>query len=89
MNISAFGTLWSPIWMTLEPTHEPMFVCARCRMACIMRDVLGAACTRFRPWPVSRRRYVISGESRSVSASVQSWKNSCRISFQRVRDWRT
>ena len=56
MNMSAFGTLWSPMWMTDEPTQEPMLLCARLRIACIMRDVFGAACTRLRPWPVSRRR---------------------------------
>ncbi len=43
MNMSALGTLWSPMWITEEPTQAPMLRCARLRIACIMREVLGAA----------------------------------------------
>jgi hypothetical protein len=76
MNMSALGTLWSPMWITDEPTQPPRLFCARLRMACIMCDVLGAPCTRFKPWPVSRRRYEMVSESRSCSASDQRWNMS-------------
>ena len=70
MNMRAFGTLWSPMWMTEDPTQEPMLRWARLRMACIIREVFGAACTRFRPCPVSRRRYGTFSLRRSCSARV-------------------
>ena len=79
MNMSAFGTLWSPMWMTEEPTQPPRLFCARLRIACIMRDVLGAAWTRFMPWPVSRRRYGTVSESKSCSASDHRWNMSLMI----------
>ena len=76
MNMSALGTLWSPMWITDEPTQPPRLFWVRLRIACIMRDVLCAACTRFRPWPVSRKRYETVSESRSCSASDQRWNMS-------------
>src|SRR5258708_39459561 len=79
MNRSALGTLWSPLWITDEPTQPLRAFCARLRMACIMRDVLGADCTRFKPWPVSRRRYGMVSESKSCSASDHRWN---------ISDWK-
>lgn len=68
INISALGTLWSPMWIADEPTHDPTLCCARWRMVCIVRSVFGAAWTRFRPCPVSRKRYGTLSESKSCSA---------------------
>ena len=76
MNMREFGTLWSPMWITDEPTQPPRLFCARLRIACIMREVFGAACTRFKPWPVSRRRYGMVSESRSCSARDHRWNMS-------------
>ena len=94
MNMSAFGTLWSPMCMTDEPTHEPMLRWARLRIACIMRDVLGAAWTRLRPWPVSRRRYGTFSESRSDSARYHRWnmsmhhKKPCQFIIGEAREFK-
>lgn len=76
MNIRALGTLWSPMWMTDEPTQSPMLCCARCKTACIIREVFGAAWTRFSPWPVSLNLYVMSVDSRSCSARDHNWNMS-------------
>ena len=55
MNMSAFGTLESPRWMRDEPTQHPVaLVCTLCSSACTALEVCTAACTRCRPWPVSR-----------------------------------
>ncbi|XRB10244.1 UPF0652 protein [Pseudoscourfieldia marina] len=54
MNISAFGTLWSPRCTAELSTQPPPRRCMhRFRMPCIADDNFGAACTRFNPCPVS------------------------------------
>ena len=49
MNVSAFGTLWSPRWTTDDPIHEPSELWAFLKISLIARPIRGADCIRFNP----------------------------------------
>lgn len=89
MNMSAFGTLESPRWMSEEPTHEPHLDWVVCSSWCIARVVRGACCTRCSPWPVSRCAYGFEARTRSSSAKYHSRNMSFAISRHRVSDCST
>jgi hypothetical protein len=79
---SAFGTLWSPRWITLLPTQLPMAAWQRARMACIARSSLGddcggvhmCACVRACVWV---RACVDGGCGHSAAAAGVVRKHQC------------
>mmetsp|Transcript_12396 Transcript_12396/g.46258 ORF Transcript_12396/g.46258 Transcript_12396/m.46258 type:complete len:236 (+) Transcript_12396:270-977(+) len=85
INISAFGTLWSPRCTTLLPTHPPKLFWHLCSTACMALPTLGADCTRLSPCPVFVSEYLLSCRSKSPSASVQSLNMSFDTSRQSVK----
>mmetsp|Transcript_97600 Transcript_97600/g.247988 ORF Transcript_97600/g.247988 Transcript_97600/m.247988 type:complete len:216 (-) Transcript_97600:448-1095(-) len=89
MKTNAFGTSRSPRWTTLRPTQLPTSLCTLCKMCCIMRETLGADCSRFRPWPVSQRRYRSEGSSKSSSVHCQSANMLPMISRHNIKLWST
>ena len=52
MKSRALGTLWSPRWITEDPTQPPMRCWHLDRMPRIARPTESAACTLFMPCPV-------------------------------------
>ena len=52
MKSRALGTLWSPRWMTEDPTQPPMRCWHLHRMPRMARPTESAACTLFMPCPV-------------------------------------
>ena len=79
------GTLWSPRWMTADPTQCPIFCWQWLTILLMARYVRGPCCTRLSPCPVSQRRYRDCGSRRSCSARTHSLNMSVVISRHSVR----